>query len=90
MTSGTYEGIIGGKNETLKQLLPSKLESGYIILLNRLQKSINYPDILLDNTLINVLPTFHDSAEPVGYKVVNDSKSVVYITDTGYINRKYI
>lgn len=86
MTSGTYDGIMTGKNESLKQLLPQKLESGYIILLNRLEKSINYPDILLDDTVINVLPTFHDSNEPVGYKIVNNSKSVVYITDTGYVH----
>ena len=86
MTRGTFDGIMNGKNETLKQLLPAKLDAGYIILLNRLEKSINYPDILLDETLINVLPTFHDSKEPVGYKVVNNEQSVVYITDTGYVH----
>ena len=86
MSTGTYEAILKGKNETLKQLLPSKLEAGYIILLNRLEKSINYPDILLDNTVINVLPTFHDSVEPIGFKIINEGKSVVYITDTGYVH----
>ena len=86
MTTGTYNAIMVGKNETVKQLLPKKMDSGYIILLNRLEKSINYPDIFLDNTMINVLPTFHDAAESVGYKIISNNKSVVYITDTGYVH----
>ena len=86
MSEGTYNSIVNGKNDALKQLLVSKMESGYIILLNRLDKSINYPDILLDNTVINVLPTFHDSVEPLGFKITNDGKSMVYITDTGYVH----
>ena len=86
MTTGTYNAILTGKNETIKQLLSQKYDSGYIILLNRLEKSINYPDILLDETLINVLPTFHDAAESVGYKISNNEQSVVYMTDTGYVH----
>ena len=86
MTEGTYKAIINGKNEVLKKTLAERLESNYIILLNRLNKSINYPDILLDETVINVLPTFHDALEPVGYKISCLDKSVVYITDTGYVH----
>ena len=70
----------------MKKTLAERLESNYIILLNRLNKSINYPDILLDETVINVLPTFHDALEPVGYKISCLDKSVVYITDTGYVH----
>ena len=86
MTEGTYKAIINGKNEVLKKNLAERLESNHIILLNRLNKSINYPDILLDETVINVLPTFHDALEPVGYKISCLDKSVVYITDTGYVH----
>ncbi len=86
MTVGTFNAIMTGKNEALKSILSTKVESGYIILLNRLEKSINYPDILLDETIINVLPTFHDAAESVGYKIVCGEQSVVYITDTGYVH----
>ena len=86
MTEGTYKAIINGKNEVLKKTLAERLESNYIILLNRLNKSINYPDILLDETVINILPTFHDALEPVGYKISCLDKSVVYITDTGYVH----
>ena len=86
MTQGTYDAILKGKNDALKKILVERLASNYIILLNRLEKSINYPDILMDETLINVLPTFHDASEPVGYKISCLDKSVVYITDTGYVH----
>lgn len=86
MTKGTYDAMLKGKNDALKKILVERLESGYIILLNRLEKSINYPNILLDETLINVLPTFHDASEPVGYKISCLDQSVVYITDTGYVH----
>ena len=86
MTKGTYDAMLAEKGEVLKKLLVDRFESGYIILLNRLEKSINYPDILLDETLINVLPTFHDAVEPVGYKISCLDHSLVYITDTGYVH----
>lgn len=38
---------------------------------------------------INVIKTSHDTEDSVGYIVNNNNKSVVYITDTGYINKKY-
>lgn len=87
MTSGTRQGILNGSNEPLKALLEQKIKEGSIILLNRLEKSILYQDIFLDDLLIQVLPTFHDALEPVGYKIVAEEKSIVYITDTGYIHQ---
>ena len=38
---------------------------------------------------INVIKTSHDIEDSVGYIITNNDKSVVYITDTGYINQKY-
>ena len=38
---------------------------------------------------IEVIKTSHDAEDSVGYIVNNDDKAVVYITDTGYINKKY-
>ena len=38
---------------------------------------------------IEVIKTSHDAEDSVGYIVNNNNKSVVYVTDTGYINRKY-
>lgn len=38
---------------------------------------------------INVIKTSHDSGESVGFIIKSSDKSIVYITDTGYINNKY-
>lgn len=38
---------------------------------------------------INVIRTSHDAEDPRGYVINNKGKSIVYITDTGYINNKY-
>lgn len=86
MTRGTYNAIINGKNKSLSILLEEKIACGSIILLNRMEKSIHYPDISLDLTDIQVLPTFHDAVESVGYKISYSDSSLVYITDTGYVH----
>lgn len=87
MTYGTFKAILDRKNEALKKILIEKEHDGSLILLNRLDKSILYPDIFLDNTHIIVLPTFHDAVEPVGFKIEAEDKTVVYITDTGYVHK---
>lgn len=38
---------------------------------------------------IDIIKTSHDTEDSVGYIINNNNKSVVYITDTGYINSKY-
>ena len=38
---------------------------------------------------IDVIKTSHDAPGSVGYVIGGDGKSIVYITDTGYINNKY-
>ena len=45
---------------------------------------INIKDMIID-----VIKTSHDTEESVGYIINNNDKSIVYITDTGYINQKY-
>ncbi len=86
MTKGTYQAIVNGKNVSLSTLLQTKRDLGSIILLNRLENSILYESIYLNNTSINVLPTFHDASESVGFKIINNEHSIVYITDTGYVH----
>lgn len=39
---------------------------------------------------INLIYTSHDTECSVGYLFESDNTSLVYITDTGYINRKYL
>lgn len=38
---------------------------------------------------ITAIKTSHDTEDSRGYVVSNEGKSIVYITDTGYINKKY-
>ena len=52
-------------------------------------KIINKEIIEIKDMLINVIKTSHDTEDSVGYIVNNNNKSIVYITDTGYINKKY-
>lgn len=54
----------------------------------------NYKFILDDSFKINdltisVIKTSHDAIDSVGYIIADDEGSIVYITDTGYINNKY-
>ncbi len=50
---------------------------------------INGNNFKIKDMDIEVIKTSHDAEDSVGYIVSNDDKSVVYITDTGYINKKY-
>jgi len=43
----------------------------------------------LEDVHIDVINTSHDASESKGYIFVADDSSLVYITDTGYINNKY-
>ena len=38
---------------------------------------------------IEVIKTSHDADDSVGYILSSNNKSLVYVTDTGYINKKY-
>ena len=45
--------------------------------------------ITIDDIMVEVIKTSHDAKGSVGFIVKNNDKSVVYITDTGYINNRY-
>ena len=44
----------------------------------------------INNVEIELIHTSHDAPSSVGYIITEDDKSLVYVTDTGYINRKYL
>lgn len=46
-------------------------------------------EIVLDELKVIVVPTSHDAKDSRGYIIEEDNKSMVYMTDTGYINEKY-
>ena len=39
---------------------------------------------------IELIHTSHDAPASVGYIIENNKKTLVYVTDTGYINRKFL
>lgn len=44
---------------------------------------------ILKDINIEVFKTSHDTECSVGYIITSNNRSLVYITDTGYVNRKY-
>jgi len=44
----------------------------------------------INDVEIELIHTSHDAPYSVGYIIKRDNKSIVYVTDTGYINRKYL
>ncbi len=46
-------------------------------------------EFLIDDIKVNVIKTSHDVKGSVGFILESENKSLVYITDTGYINNKY-
>ena len=60
--------------------------------LNQIFNVTNY--VLIDDDFnigdinIEVIKTSHDASDSNGYILESDGKSVVYVTDTGYINQK--
>lgn len=76
------------KNNT-KVYIPAKMYSE----LNRIIDE-SYIEIIEDNFIIqdfniNLIYTSHDVECSVGYVINHNDKSLVYITDTGYINTRY-
>ncbi len=51
---------------------------------------ILYDDaIYLDDTTIDIIKTSHDTSDSRSFIIKNNGKSMLYMTDTGFINQKY-
>ena len=44
----------------------------------------------INDVKIELIHTSHDAPSSVGFIIEHNGKSLVYVTDTGYINRKYL
>lgn len=64
----------------------------------KMYQELNYIDnyefittdiIQIKDMKIEVIKTSHDVSDSNGYIINNNNNSIVYITDTGYINKKY-
>ena len=49
---------------------------------------IDKPSFYIKDIYVEIIKTSHDTEDSLGYIINNHNKSVVYITDTGYINHK--
>lgn len=66
------------------------------IMLNELEclkdydKVMLYDDmIVLDDAIVEIIKTSHDTTDSRSFIIRSEGKSMVYLTDTGYINTKY-
>ena len=67
--------------KTLKEFIPNLKEENCIYIDD---------DININDMHINLLYTSHDAPVSVGYNITCNDKNLVYITDTGYLNRKIL
>lgn len=90
----THSDHIKGLEVFLKKYNPTIISSEIVLReLNEkmlIKKSIVIDDkLLLKNIEITKIQSSHDSLDCVGFVFEENFKSLVYITDTGYINSKY-
>ena len=45
---------------------------------------------IIGDLTVNVIKTSHDAEESIGFVLTNNNSSMVYITDTGYINQNIL
>lgn len=67
-------------NEVLYKELSKIIDEESLILVDN--------EFNIGNLFITTIKTSHDSDGSVGFIIENDNKSIVYITDTGYINQR--
>ena len=84
---------IGGLSQFLKK--NSIKVCANEVLAGQLLRIVNEDDILIvenefdiDDFHIESFKTSHDAVGSVGYIITEDDKSIVYVTDTGYINNR--
>ncbi|MGM9970417.1 MAG: MBL fold metallo-hydrolase [Anaeroplasma sp.] len=91
MTNGTYNAIYSSffsrKNYSICSLMKERRENNGIFIINRMVNSILYEAFNVGQAHVEVLPTFHDAAESIGFIIHENDKRLVYITDTGYVHQ---
>lgn len=77
--------------KNVKPLLYVTKEIEESILEEKYEKSVYLTDeMFLSDIFIKVIPTSHDSLTSNGFLIEYEGESLVYITDTGYINLRYM
>lgn len=74
-----YDPIIYVTEKIYQELKDIVFSDNYVIL---------DKELLIDNLSVRIIKTSHDTDDSVGYIFEENDHSVVYITDTGYINMR--
>ena len=78
------------KHTKLKVYIPIKMYDSLKELISRDDCIFIEDNFKINDLKIELIHTSHDATASVGYIIENNNKSLVYVTDTGYINRKYL
>lgn len=90
----THKDHIGALSNIVKKFKPiicvgSKMFMDLEYLNNYEDVIILVDDLVLEDLNVEIIKTSHDASESLGYIFSSVNSSLVYITDTGYINGKY-
>lgn len=77
------------KKTNLPVIIPQEMYDGLKELIPKERCQFIEEEFNLNDVKIELIHTSHDAPCSVGFIISHDEKSLVYITDTGYINRKY-
>ena len=78
------------KKTKLPVFIPMEMYDGIKELVPK-ERCIFIEDIFdINDVKIELIHTSHDAPYSIGFIINQNNKSIVYVTDTGYINRKYL
>ena len=78
------------KNTNLKVFIPEEMYESIKDLVPYAKCEFINDEFAIEDVQIELIHTSHDAPSSVGYIIESKGKSLVYVTDTGYINRKYL
>ncbi len=78
------------KHTNLEVYIPEKMYESIKEFVPRAKCQFIDDQFHINDVEIELIHTSHDAPCSVGYIIAYEGKSLVYVTDTGYINRKYL
>lgn len=78
------------KNTKLKVYIPAAMYESLKEIVPHERCIFITDETIMDDTIIELIHTSHDAPNSVGYIITEKGKSLVFVTDTGYINRKFL
>ncbi len=78
------------KKTNLQAFIPQEMYDGLKEVLPKDRCEFIDDEFKINDITIELIHTSHDAPYSVGFIITQNDKSLVYVTDTGYINRKYL